>query len=361
MKKVLVKLIVVAWGFGGSLSIVAEEKKEPYETIFPLVTLNAKIVDEEGAPVPDAFILAHDTTSVKMRPIARMESRTDPYGEATLTFRAFITVALSCKKEPWYDSDTCLQTPTPFIVEKGVVLDPGQRPPMKKKIQFKGGLVMRKKIEPTPLHVKKVSFSFPARGVWLGYDLEIGDWLPPYGKGQRGDLKFRSLSHQLVDLDKRPDVTNMGIRQGNVGILEVDFGNDGGSVFVDENNGYLKESLMKLPHLAPLEGYGQSIFKKEVVFDTRENSNLNCGRFFRIRVEKQGEQVVKANYGKLIGDLVYNAREYERRNGPDERKMVYGNLQMTFYFNPTPNDRNLEFDPDKNLIQHHPNRSKFKP
>ena len=67
-----------------------------------------------------------------------------------------------------------------------------------------------------------------------------------------------------------------------------------------------------------------------------ENQNY----FFRVRtaLDQQGK-VKSALYGKTAGPIVC---------GPQ------GIVQFTYYLNPTPNDRNMEFDPSKNLFQNLP-------
>jgi hypothetical protein len=49
--------------------------------------------------------------------------------------------------------------------------------------------------------------------------------------------------------------------------------------------------------------------------------------------------IVSANYAKLVGDIDLHA--------------VRG-VSFTYYFNPTPNDRNLEFNPGRNLFPQQP-------
>lgn len=54
----------------------------------------------------------------------------------------------------------------------------------------------------------------------------------------------------------------------------------------------------------------------------------------RVKLDDKGN-VVSANSAKIMGDF---------------RIMATGLLSFTYYFNPTPNDRNLEFAPKKNLF-----------
>ncbi len=60
------------------------------------------------------------------------------------------------------------------------------------------------------------------------------------------------------------------------------------------------------------------------------NARPGGGYFFRLRtvVDEKGE-IVSCHYAKAYGDI------------PD----------LKIYFNPTPNDPNLEFDPKRNLFQ----------
>jgi hypothetical protein len=93
---------------------------------------------------------------------------------------------------------------------------------------------------------------------------------------------------------------------------------------------------MKLPHLAPEAGYEPT--RSSVVNGNFSPGREDIGLFLRTRVRRDGEgKIVSANYAKVIGDFRVSTP------GP-------GGFSLTYYFNPTPNDRNLEFDPDKNLF-----------
>jgi len=54
----------------------------------------------------------------------------------------------------------------------------------------------------------------------------------------------------------------------------------------------------------------------------------------RVKLDAQGN-IISAHYTKIMGDI---------------RLAAQGSLHFTYYFNPTANDRNLEFDPSKNLF-----------
>ena len=55
----------------------------------------------------------------------------------------------------------------------------------------------------------------------------------------------------------------------------------------------------------------------------------------RVRLDKDG-RVISANYAKVIGDFCLDAAR--------------SSFSFSYYFNPYPDDRNLEFDPKNNLF-----------
>jgi hypothetical protein len=73
-----------------------------------------------------------------------------------------------------------------------------------------------------------------------------------------------------------------------------------------------------------------------IVSDTKEG----IGYVFRVRsVTNEMGIVTNAYFGKFSSDIEY---------GGASAKGSY--LKFTYYLNPTPNDRNLEFDPKRNLF-----------
>ena len=103
---------------------------------------------------------------------------------------------------------------------------------------------------------------------------------------------------------------------------------------------------MKMPHLAPQTGYQNTFRRFEESYRNKE-FRRNTGYFFRTRVRKEGEHIVSAHYGKLLKDIRFIPVAEEKRNNRPKR---FATAFFTYYFNPTPNDRNLEFDPKGNLL-----------
>jgi len=103
-------------------------------------------------------------------------------------------------------------------------------------------------------------------------------------------------------------------------------------------------SEFKSPRYAPESGYepklvnriGRTAPDKPI----KESGKSDIVYFFRVRtiIDESGH-VTSALYGKIYGDLRFD--------------IINGNpayLLFDYYLNPTPNDRNMEFDPKQNLF-----------
>ena len=155
---------------------------------------------------------------------------------------------------------------------------------------------------------------FPKNDQWFEYDLKVGDWIQPHGKGIVADIKMR------LHCDKE------SLAQTYLELEAIDA--SAGFYVVDEIISY---SELKLPHQAPENNYS-----KTLVINGADWENYR-GIFLRSRVllNKDGK-IISANYAKIQGPIIVSRR---------------GTIGLTHYFNGTPNDRNLEFDPSKNLLK----------
>lgn len=202
-------------------------------------------------------------------------------------------------------------------------------------------LTLRRILNPIPMYVRDVRMDvtpFPALDEDLGFDLEKGDWLSPHGTGQTADFIFR------VHCDFSDEKSPYGEQYYNA-TLELSFSNeDDGIIEFRDSQTELEGSIFRLPRFAPESGYSNRW--SAVRFTSKEGSTLatisqrkDLNYFFRVRTKKdEAGKIVSANYGKIRGPLDFGFRG--KRNG----------LGMTYYFNPTPNDRNMEFDPSRNLF-----------
>ena len=198
---------------------------------------------------------------------------------------------------------------------------------------------------PIPLFVKRVAkvtrgvFTadiFPKGEDTLRYDLLMGDWLPPVGTGRVADVTF--TRHPREDLGEGvngADVRGPSYRDS----MTVRFPGEGNGL-VESNP---PPNLRLRIRTAPEDGYRPDYLcwtgrnrKLEYVGSYDENRCF-C---FRIRTRRDDRgRIVEAYYGKIYGDiLMYTGYNF----------IVCG-VKFLYYLNPTPLDRNLEWDRKTNL------------
>ena len=198
--------------------------------------------------------------------------------------------------------------------------------------------ILRPKVKPISMYARRVESAVPAVDQPCGFDLEIGDWVMPHGKGIKKDLIF--TLHQdyrsMQDFDIRGELAFAGSLDGvqETFIPEIGKNSDFRWERQAPENGYQAKFTLQNTW-APGEREGNIIthsFKKETEWQ---------GYFFRVRSVEQDGKIVSAHYGKLRGGIAI---------WPDE-KSGKPLLVFTYYLNPTSLDRNMEFDPEKNLFR----------
>lgn len=200
--------------------------------------------------------------------------------------------------------------------------------------------------------------TFPVHNQWVGFDLEVADWVVPHGKGKVSDFllrftnDFKGFRSSRRTLDERIEIhkrllsfskeewteDKFKIHSGKWdGLVEMSFPGEGEGIL--EVKRFIDYSPMKLPHLAPDDGYSFT-WKRTVnnyIHSGTPNPLDRVGFFLRTRVKKdQQGRIISANYAKFVGTMNVIANT--------------GEVEFCYYFNPTPNDRNLEFDPKQNLF-----------
>ena len=202
-------------------------------------------------------------------------------------------------------------------------------------------VVLKPILNPVAVYRNHVELNIPKIGVPVGYDLMVGDWVAPHGKGVKSDFVFQ--------LERKPDQT---LKSGGPynrdtklfeATLTLAFSNeDDGiqSVLTDPNDG----SELRLPRYSPEDGYQPQLSKRtfresvdeSIVTGTRKDQNY----FFRVRTVKKDGKIVSALYGKIDGDVSLDVI-----NSPTAIVL------FKYHLNPEPNSRNMEFDPKKNLFK----------
>ena len=202
---------------------------------------------------------------------------------------------------------------------------------------------------PIPLFVKNVrpkvaSGTFDGTNAVLRYDLVLGDWLPPEGKGERADLEIRTklTIDEVLQVGKYKDWKKTFFTFSNT------------VRFPGEGNGCRAEMTsptagIKLRN-APEAGYGKTIVnrfgvKRKIVgpnVNEAEYSDSNPNRCYYFRIRSRFDDkgnLVEAYYGKVYGDFNFHGRW----------DLGFRGVDFLYYLNPKSLDRNLEWDIKTNL------------
>lgn len=282
----------------------------------PDVRVSVAVVDEFSNPVEGAEVIG---TFLGVTDFDEEHFLTDSDGRALVSGRSYFPVGIAVRKRDFYWSATKVNT-------KEVIN--GKEHYLDRKVT----IVLKGKRNPIPLYAKRYTGEIPVAEEWVGFDLEAGDWVAPYGRGASTDFQFW--------FQGKLESINSGY-----GELKLKFSDDDGIVDITDVS---KESELKVPHSAPKHGYLQ----KEIVWRAAIRKNVegrpdrNRFHFLRVRttVDEQGKVEV-ANYAKMYGDVFFSL--IGRQGGVSR-------IQFQYYFNPIPNDPNLEFDTNRNLFRNLP-------
>ena len=182
-------------------------------------------------------------------------------------------------------------------------------------------IVLKRIGKPIPMYAKHLEGGPPIFNDPVGFDLMLGDWVTPNGKGQTTDIIFTGELNQKTKNDFDYKLT-----------ISFPMRGDGIRNFITDSTD--KSSGLHSSHEAPADGYQLQVIRtmnRHPGSGTKEDMNdPNRNYYFRVRTMlDQNGNVKSALYGKIYGDF----------------------MQFSYYLNPTPNDRNVEFDPKQNLMK----------
>ena len=201
---------------------------------------------------------------------------------------------------------------------------------------------------PIPLFIKRVTKAerggfttdiFPKGEDTLRYDLLMGDWLAPVGTGRVADVTF--TRHPREDLGE--GVNGADVRGPSY--------RDSMTVrFPGEGNGLVElhppPSYRLRIRTAPEDGYrSEYLCWRGTNRKLEDDSNYDENRCFCFRIRTRRDdrgRIVGAYYGKIYGDITF---VYQFR----PEFVPVASVCMSYYLNPTPLDRNLEWDRKTNL------------
>jgi len=300
------------------------------------VAFSVRVLDEDGLPVSNATLTVGFNRPKPYGDGAGEEvydslvTKTDTNGMCSVRGRARGSVHWGVEKEGYYRT---LGMRCEFTNQRLGRLEPWEKV---------YEVTLRKRVRPTAMYARSLSnaeppLRIPAMAQSIGFDLIRSDWVWPGRRGEVQDFVIR-LDTEPAQMppgyyDKHP----RAIRHQDM-TLTVAFtnGRDGlQSVMALPYQG----SELRLPRFAPEGGYGTSIVSRYRVGPPLQN-DMDCesqNYFFRIRsATNESGAVVRGLYGKIYGPFRY------RPNGV---------IEFNYYVNPESNDRNMEYDPAKNLFE----------
>ena len=193
---------------------------------------------------------------------------------------------------------------------------------------------LRPILNPVPMYVRYVGMKIPSLMTKYGFDLEMGDYVGPHGRGAKPDVYFTIKYWMERDGEKEIPITS----------LKIEFPNEGDGILghLEDTSGGAKGSNFKLPRFAPESGYQGTWIEVYGGVGPKATWQRNTMQnyIFRVRTRlDENGQVKSALYGKIRGYFTYQYR-------PDQSSDLF----FTYYLNPD-GTRNLEFDPSRNLFK----------
>jgi hypothetical protein len=159
----------------------------------------------------------------------------------------------------------------------------------------------------------------PIFGEPVGYDLEVGDWVAPCGKGKHKDFIF------VMELNRK----SMSDAEASY-ILTFSNPMDGIQEYMPPKG--LQSSYI-FPYIAPTNGYKKSLYQHDIntpygSSKTTEKEDINY--IFRVRTKTDKDRnIISACYGRIEGELKISRK---------------GQVELGYWFNPVPNERSLEWN-----------------
>ena len=304
---------------------------------FASEVLYVKVIDNEGLPVTNAIVSIGFSTSnvifggghTSGGSGGHAEARTDVNGNAVVKFNC--TAAEFCwdvKADGFYQGDVHREH---FKFEE-IVTSPVSGYVILHEHEKNGREVLFRKINPRPMYSYGLAEAFrvlnkvPVKNGRYGFDLRLGSWLPPLGKGEVADFYY------VRNIGEEP------LEDGSVAWLEFDvgcgayFGKQTGckefpSTYCANTNAVFRNRL-------PFMFVKQDSDDKRI--DWRDIATDGEYMVLRTRAKLDAEgNLIEANYSKILGPFRFG----------------YAVESPCVVFNHRVNDPNLESDCRRNMLK----------
>lgn len=308
---------------GSLLAIAATTNIVGKQIELPKARITALVVDEKGSPISGAKVKLVFAEANNANAIVNVEGITGNDGIFAGEGYSDGSYGAAITKNGYYFSGLG----APPLVD----IVNGRWQPWNPTVKT----VLRKIEKPVATYARSFrELTIPEIQKPCGFDLEVGDWVAPYGKGKVADF-IMTLQRKYENRDKFNVSVVINFSNPLDGIQEVKLPEE------------WRSSEFEWPRLAPETGYQSKLSARfgtepgKGFFDTALD---NQAYFFRIRTVEQDGKIVSALYGKIKGGIGLEGRETKTCS-----------MAFTYYLNPTSLDRNMEFDLKRNLFTNLPN------
>lgn len=277
----------------------------------PLSKMAVQVIDEGGVPVGGVYVKAPSYWTEGWN-AGQLCGLTETNGLFCYKDRVFREVSYYAMKKGYYDSHGEAWWPKNLfeIPETNLVVE------------------LKRIIDPVEMKQYEIRTFMPITEKPIGFDLAVGDWVVPHGKGVVSDIYFTGVIQ--FESRKNFEVRIHGVFTNGVdGVLDF---------IAPRPNDFRKmKSELMPPQLPPDSGYQHDFFlwhsnSREKRSQGHEKPDRNY--LFRTRVETNDVgQIIKANYGWTVGEITVDAEG-------DVGKRIW--LNFRYYYNPDPTSRSLE-------------------
>ena len=271
----------------------------------PLRQLTVKGVEETGRSISNAQVPAWSY----WEPGGKIKGFTDINGLFRYEDRVYWEIGYSVRKAGYYNSLGTAWRTQEFsqVPETNLVV------------------VLKRMVNPVHMIRRSINSDVPATKEEVFFDLAVGDWVAPHGKGKVPDISFAwSLQFETR--------SNFKVQLSGT--------------FCDPLCGYLRFSgpqradhsvlsALMPPHTAPTDGYEKTLplyLSHNPEEWTRTHEKPDNNYIFQTRVVTNAVgKLVSANYAWTVGEIKVDTNDGKRPW-----------IGFTYYYNPDPNSRSLE-------------------
>lgn len=344
MKRRLHELIITSWAVAlSTLSSFAQSDDLSVDNPNGTYSfkISFKVIDEAQAPIAGAKAAIEISDENRARGVLRVEGTTNEHGLIIIESRGDNSVELWVTNPGFYPSEKRYSWRIEDAEAQGAIRN-GLQPwnPTVPVTLTKVGDRVPMFVFPGECSVSAIGVP-PAVATDLLYDLMVGDWVAPFGVGKVGDLEMRFLGAYESE----------GKHWGKYWMR---FPNEGdGLIPVPAANGET-DSALRFPRLAPETGYDSVVFHEEYsvndsgqvpdyrqMAEDEKNQQALLGYLLRFRCQRdQQGKITSCYYGKFTSPVKFIS------TGRFTNKPL---ISISYYLNPNPNDRRIEFDQETNL------------